>query len=85
MLTKSFTVYAIATISDEHCPRTPKEYFDSFEEAQKNSTKYADWWCSKGTCAIQKIVIGCPYNTQKVVEVWHLGKGEVIQHEIKGK
>ena len=80
MLTKSFTVYAIAVEEEEFAPSRPKEYFDSFEEAQKNSTNYADWWCSKRTCTIQKIVIGYPYKIQKVVEVWILVKGEIKRH-----
>ena len=68
MLTKTFEYWAINTSKSEYTD-SDDELFDTFEDAFNNRMKYADWWCSNGTCTIKHCRIG--------------GKGVEVIDEIK--
>lgn len=57
MLTKTLEYWVINTSKSEYRD-SDDELFDTFEDAFNSRMKYADWWCSKGTCTIKHCKIG---------------------------
>lgn len=76
-----FTVYAIRTTKDE-CKWSYDELFDTLEDAIKASCNYADWFRHLGSCAVDKILVGCGL-TYKVEESWELEEGIIVDHKQK--
>ena len=85
MLSKTITVYAIQTAKSEYSS-SYDELFDTFEDAIDASLNSADWFSTRGTCTIDKILIGCG-DLYEVEERWRLYEGKVIEHkkELKEK
>ena len=78
MLSKTITVYAIKTAKSEYSS-SYDELFDTLDDAIDASPNYADWFSSRGTCTIDKMLIGCG-DLYKVEECWRLREGKVIEH-----
>lgn len=79
MLNKPITVYAIKTDKDDY-RSSYDEIFDTLEDAIDASFNYADWYTSRGTCTIEKILIGCGA-LYRVEESWRLDKGNIFEHK----
>ena len=80
MLKNPILVYAIETTKNEW-NSSIDDLYDTFDEAMKNTFKYCDWYCSKGTCTIKLVQIGGKGGLYETIKTYRVMDGKVVEEK----